>query len=69
MNNNVTKIINGSYEFTQVYLLYQLLNELNLGNNHNENISSILNEIKNKIIPTDLSELITAINNIDTTLI
>jgi hypothetical protein len=65
MNNNETKIINGSYEFTQIYLLYQLLNQLNLGNNHNENISSILNEIKNKIIPTDLSGITSLLNQIN----
>jgi hypothetical protein len=97
MNNN--EIINGSYDQTQVYLLYQLLNQLNLGNNHNQNIVDVLNQIngknnndiiaaignipqvnlneitnlltsiKNKEYPTtDLSGILAAINNIDTTL-
>lgn len=69
MENNEIKIINGSYEYTQVYLLYHLLNELNTGNNHNENIVDVLNQINNKEYPiTDLSEVIASINNIITTL-
>jgi hypothetical protein len=60
MNNNETKIINGSYEFTQVYLLYQLLNQLNLGNNHNQQIVDILTSINSK----DNNDIIQAIGNI-----
>jgi hypothetical protein len=92
------KIVNGSYDYTQIYLLYQLLNEISTGNNHNQNIvdvlnqingknnndiiaaignipqvnlneiTTLLNQIKNKEIPTtDLSGILAAINNLDTT--
>jgi hypothetical protein len=69
MNNNEIKIINGSYEFTQIYLLYQLLNELSTGNNHNQNIVDVLIELLNKEYPTtDLSGIISSINQINSTL-
>jgi hypothetical protein len=60
MENNNYPIINGSYDFTQVYLLYQLLNQLNLGNNHNENILNVLNQINGK----NNNDIIAAIGNI-----
>jgi hypothetical protein len=92
------KIVNGSYDYTQIYLLHQLLNEISTGNNHNQNIvdvlnqingknnndiiqaignipqsdlsgiTSLLNQINNKEYPiTDLSGIVAAINNLDTT--
>ncbi len=60
MNNNNYPIINGSYDFTQVYLLYQLLNQLNLGNDHNQNIVDVLNQINGK----NNNDIIKAIGNI-----
>lgn len=69
MNNNEIKIINGSYDFTQIYLLNQLLNELGNGNNYNENILDVLRQLLNKEYPTpDLSGITSSINNINTTL-
>jgi hypothetical protein len=60
------KIINGSYDFTQIYLLHQLLNEISTGNNHNQNIVDVLNQINGKEYPiTDLSGITNLLNQIN----